>query len=294
MNTDNLVKKFAEAGVKLVIEKTPISRVRDNRDTFQMDIKRKGKGPNSEYFAIWVGAEENLAVVQGVDSNSKQLVLMIKETQREFLDLIPAHVLRHQQQRWGGTWQKEFAREHGEPQSAVVKKGNLWYLRRNTTDRKRHFLLGRDERQLFMCQLPKACTTVAQAHDCLKAPTLRMFGGQIPGKTFRQGEWFFINPSDEALKELEEAIKQNRAVIKRKVSIGSIIRRAGKPHVAEETVCRKLLTKYPGSESDTIHLYVRGSIRHSDHKTLKFSNWRRVVKNGENTASQSLGGSWID
>jgi hypothetical protein len=28
----------------------------------------------------------------------------------------------------------------------------------------------RDERQLFMCRLPRACTTVRQAHEALRPP----------------------------------------------------------------------------------------------------------------------------
>ena len=66
------------------------------------------------------------------------------------------------------------------------------WVRRSTDARKRHFLVGRDERQLFMCRLPRACTTVAEAHAALRVPEAKMEARSVLERALRQGEWFFV------------------------------------------------------------------------------------------------------
>lgn len=326
-STENLVKMFGKAGLKLVPAKTPING--SNEDIFQLDIKRLRKNDaGSEYFEVWPGHEGNLAVVQSLDADLGQVVLMVKEPKREFLDEIrdfkwtlrskPAGVSARQWliQKIAGVTEKDiqaggmynFALQRQRRVSEnLVEKSGKWFMKQTTTDRTRHFLLGRDERQLFMCQLPRPCTSVAQAHECLKAPNLKMFEGRAPGRTIRQGEWFFVNTSDEEQEVLEKGIKTGKINVVEKANIGAIFRRRGKPHTADFLCTHtfpKKTKKGVGADASQAKIeyeeravFVRGAIRHSDHKTVKFSKWRRVVKNNEQEATGSFGGfggSYID
>jgi hypothetical protein len=254
MKTEHLIERFADAQLTLELAKAPFARAMNADDIFQMDIRRrKQRSAHSEYFLVWPGHADNIVVVQGVDARERQLVLMVREPEREF----------------------------------YVPTRNGGFLRRTTPGSKRHFLAGRDERQLFMCRLPRACTTVRQAHEALRAPQVKESRSAID-RTLRQGEWFFLVPSETEREELESAIAGHRSWIRNKVSIGSIIFRAGKPHVADELVVHRNAT----GEN---RVYVRGAVRHADHKTLRFDHWREVVRNREVDAIPApLGGTWID
>jgi hypothetical protein len=254
MNTENLIDRFADAGLSLSLAGAPFN---SNADIFQMDIRRRQpRDAHSEYFLLWPGHTDNLAVVQGLDEDERQLVMMVREPEREF-------------------W-------------VPVRQGKKTVMvRRTTPGNKRHFLAGRDERQLFMCRLPRACTTVRQAHDALRAPEVKDSRSAVE-RSVRQGEWFFLVPGDAEIAHLENSIAGHRSWVRRKVSIGSIIPRAGKPHVADELVV------HIGEAGDS-RVYVRGAVRHADHKSLWFDHWRQVVRNREVTENRSLfGGTWID
>jgi hypothetical protein len=254
MNTENLIDRFGDAGLTLELAGAPFNR---NADIFQMDIRRRDRrAAHSEYFLLWPGHRDNLAVVQGLDAGARQLVLMVREPEREFF--VPRRVGRE-----------------------------TIMVRRTTPGNKRHFLVGRDERQLFMCRLPRGCTTVREAHDELRAPEVKDSRSAID-RTLRQGEWFFLVPGDEELAQLESALRSYRSTARRKVSIGSVIPRAGKPHVADELVVHL-------TEAGESRVYVRGAVRHADHKTIWLEHWRQVVRNREVTEAPSLfGGTWID
>jgi hypothetical protein len=157
----------------------------------------------------------------------------------------------------------------------VVTRGR-GFVRRMTTSTQRHFLVGRDERQLFMCRLPNACTSVREAHETLRPP-------EVKDDAIRQGEWFFLTLPQHELDGLKHDLAKQQIWPRLKVSIGSIIIRRGKPHVADELVVRK------GK------VYVRGAVRHDDHQTIRFYEWRQVVRNREVDEVGSLfGGTWID
>ena len=310
MNTDNLIKKFADVGLKLVISKEPISigfsRDSRNEDVFQMDIRRKkSSDPGSEYFVIWPGHEDNIAVVQGFDKGFSQLVLMVKEPVREFEDTISPAIVKVHQKSDGKDWLKKMLSANRlSMRDVVVSEGSKLVIRRKTTDNKRHFLLGRDERQLFMCPVNGRCTTVKQAHDSLRTPTVDMFEGRASGKTYRQGEWFFVNLSQTEKDEINRRIKAHDIVVRKKMILGA----GGKPHTADEGCVVRLSAPGIGKDSSGnirdvrnsntipagVNMYVRGGVRHTDHKTIKFKDWRRVIKNAEGEASRSLGGTWID
>jgi len=140
---------------------------------------------------------------------------------------------------------------------------------------RRHLLVGRDERQLFMCELPKPCTSVKQAHDVLRPKFLRE-------ATVRQGEWFFVPATPWEVSNVSRALRGNHTVVRKSTAINHFIPRAGKPHVVDE------LVPFGG-------VFARGSVRHPDHKTIWLRDWHRVVKNLEVVPEGTvLGGTWID
>lgn len=317
MRTD-LIKKFAEAGLKLKIEKDPIVGFRNNEQTrmmFQLDIQ-KGKD-GKELFRIYPGAETNTIQVTATDDRLEQVVLAVKERAVEFETEIPYTTVYHQMKRHqehGDKWIEQMAREHGRKPQDITKV--MWpkgkngtprvFMKMKTTDGRRNFLAGMDERSLFICQLPRMATSVKAAHDMLKHPTVTMLEGTLPGKTIRQGEWFFANltPTDEAA--IEETLKKGVA-IEKKCPIGVAVsdelvrqggrarQRVGNPHIADEVLVVNREVKIGFRNGRRRDVYVRGAVRHVDHETVKFASWRRIFRNMEaNQGSSMLGVNFVD
>lgn len=171
-------------------------------------------------------------------------------------------------------------------------------------------LMGHDERHWFIART--GGNTVAEARDDLKPPEVlerekrakvkRSKRNKRKNAAFiRQGEWFFLPEPDFDPGKMP-VISHNEP----------LRRGAGKPHMAEEA-CRV------GGETVRVHpiyarngmsmnaynklinskdfenkrkyswqtltrgarVYVRGKIRHPDHKTLKLRGWHQVVPNTE-------------
>jgi len=128
---------------------------------------------------------------------------------------------------------------------------------------------------------------VREAHGALRAPQVSESRSALE-RSLRQGEWFFLVPGAGEIAHLEAALFSDQSCARRKVSIGSVIPRAGKPHVADELVVHR-------TEAGESRVYVRGAVRHADHKTIWLEHWRQVVRNREVTEAPSLfGGTWID
>ena len=163
-------------------------------------------------------------------------------------------------------------------------------MTRKTTGQKRHFLCGLDERQLFIAQLSSPVSSVREAHDSLKRPEVTLVEGKV-GRIVRQGEWFFLAPTEEELERIRLGLKKNIIFIQRKVPIG----RGGNPHTADELLVlpgtRVPDGKFPVRATET---FVRGSVRHIDHATASFMTWRKVIRNNEANAGQALGVGWVD
>lgn len=90
---------------------------------------------------------------------------------------------------------------------------------------------------------------------------------------------------------VESAAKADKGrSVQRNIGIAQAARlnRAGRPHVADEVV---VLT--PDGREDRPRIYVRGAVRHPDHKTVEFFWFRRTVPNRERFA-QPAGVFWID
>ena len=314
----NLEKSFESA--ELVLEELDHNPVlRNNDHTFFMDVQRKFKGPmRGEYFRIFKGHPDNLVQVLNVDKKIKQLVLLVKEPPREFainqfVSARDAARFKAQGEPHGRTWVEQL-KISGLPRVNAVRIGkvektfikhsgngyNVEVFQKAPADT-RWYLCGVDERQLFIAQLPKHCTTVKQAHDELKGGRVETAEGRAGGNTLRQGEYFLLNLTPDQDEMLRTALKAKRVFIQKDVNIGVItgFRRGGKPHIAEEAVvlpARLEVHGYPVNRERDV--YVRGRIHHPDHRTIKLGAWRRVLKNNEPNMEGSQRGAngvyWID
>jgi hypothetical protein len=188
---------------------------------------------------------------------------------------------------------------------------------------KAKFLCGHDERHWFVAAIPEAAPvgTVDQAKEALKPTGVRQAANQAGldvserntrrNEVFvRQGEWFFI-PAPEA-KVDEKLVIRNEPL-----SRG----RGSKPHTAEFCFRSKGITvyvspEYPQGTSYEVYqrvikeepskakrfqqrvrdaeVYVKGTIRHADHKTIFLDIWHRVLMNTENQAAAMSHVAFLD
>jgi len=310
-----LQKAFQKAGLTLTYADQPFARGGNADDVFGLDIGRTVSGNRrDEFFRIWWGHEDNELQVVSVDKRLAQVVFLVREPVREFTTALPEFAVRAH----GGTEEgfKAMLAQNGIKPRDVIEKNlsrNYVLVRRKTTRAVRHYLMGRDERQLFIAELRSPATTVKQAHDSLKSEDVTFAEGRAPGKTLRQGEWFFVNPTPEELAMLEQAIKDKRTIVARKVDLRGAMARndvsgrwrrstkvtrnvGGNPHVADEVVTSvPAVLEHGFPVRQRMEVYVRGAVRHVDHTTIKLKTWRKVIRNNEGGTTASLGGgSWID
>jgi hypothetical protein len=293
-----LEEQFEKAGLTCQILKQPIRSV--NSDIFQMDIQRKIRGnARSEYFRIWPGGEHNRVEVVGVDKEIGQLVLMVAEEKRIFWSPLLDHEVRMAERMASREKISVLdAIKRGRNTKDVRKVGERKYEARATAGgEKMHYLCGVDERQLFIARLPKAVSTVRDAHACLKRTDLLLAEGRAPGKTIRQGEWFFVPATHEEVQEIEFGLKKKRMFTVRNERIPG--RNGGKPHVAEQMVKTIGLPLRHGFAVRDKEVFVKGRISHSDHESLNLRTWHKVILNNEGGGSQmpnqsATGVYWID
>lgn len=270
-----LPRQFNAAGLALDLVDVPLAPQRTRGDgvdhIVQMDIARPPRHP-SERFQIYPGAKDNRVEVLGVDRPHQQLVLFVHEPARAFTVRVPKR-----------SWRT--------PGERVVRETATERWVEHTTDaRKRHFLFGMDEQHYFMAELPHGVSSVHGARESLRAPEVPPNLRSRDGRVVRQGEWFFLPMKAHDLVEVEAASARNGARTDIGIAQAARLARAGRPHVADEVVV------LPGLSPDaaaTPRIFVRGSIRHPDHKTITFREWRRVVPNRERF-EQREGVLWID
>ncbi len=191
-------------------------------------------------------------------------------------------------------------------------------------DGKHKFLCGHDERHWFVAAVPErsGASTVSQAFEALRPSAVRaeLSRKHVRVKNrnrrrneafLRQGEWFFVPVS-------------------RPVSFSPLIilkdeplrRGGGKPHLCEELVrvggeLVYVCNQYPngvtegqyrrliGQKPELRHLhwitqrrnpgvFVRGRVRHSDHKTIFLDGWHEVLMNTETQAAAMRHVAFID
>jgi hypothetical protein len=189
---------------------------------------------------------------------------------------------------------------------------------------KQKFLCGHDERSWFVAAVPEkaSASTVKTAMEALKPPAVLMAQEQagLDGRQrlrrknrafVRQGEWFFI-PQPTVTIDARRVLRNE-----------PLRRGAGKPHWAEhcfrtggETVYvsqaapngftdaeyRMWLDRNPtlrGKVSWTVmrrdaEVYVRGRVRHPDHKTIVLSEWHLVQMNTETQAQAMRHVAFLD
>jgi hypothetical protein len=298
VNLDNLVKTFASINLPLKIMVQPLVRSAGS-DIVQIDITRGIKGnTRSEIFRIYPGHESNLIQVMNSDKTIHQLVLHVKEEKRKFFMEVSAGVMKFLRKRHE-TLTSEIISKHvrAGKKAKFYEKYGVWGSDEETSGNSILYLMGLDERQLFIARLPTKITTVAEAHKSLKGTEVTTAEGKAPGKTIRQGEWFFIHATPTEIEEINNNIKKNLIVVRKKYSIGhnSVMPNS---HVADEAVIlppEKLSHGF--SVRQRPEIFVRGSVRHRDHGTVKFGSWRRVIRNAEPASAGTTsrdGMMWVD
>jgi hypothetical protein len=189
---------------------------------------------------------------------------------------------------------------------------------------KHKFLCGHDERHWFVAAIPEkaAVSSVRSAFDALKPDAVKAIETRLGVKPryrnrrrneafTRQGEWFFVPIENEQLVN-ERLILQNEP----------ISRGGGKPHMCEELVRQGgqlvyVSNQYPQGLSEDqrrqlmrlkpelrhLHwvtqrrnpsVFVRGRVRHPDHKTILLDGWHQVMMNTENESLAMRHVAFID
>jgi len=299
LNLLNLKEKFEKVGLNVVLETAPIRKGRGMNDIFQLDIQRNIKGTSRwEKFRIYPGHPDNIVQVRDIDKDSKQVLLLVQEPVREFDNVVP--ITRF------NTFKR--IKEEAEKRRGILriyKQGKEAHVIMKAPGGKRYFLLGVDERQLFIAQLKGAATSVEGAREQLGRSVQFADGSRRTSSLDRQGEWFFLETNQSTRDAIEKAIRQTRTAIHRKVNVGTFLNRpGGNPHIANEIVIlptneRDKIERMAGASPRRLlrnRVFVRGSIRHKDHKTVTFSQWREVIANNEgDTAMATANGVfWID
>lgn len=189
---------------------------------------------------------------------------------------------------------------------------------------KHKFLCGHDERHWFVAAVPESrpVSTVATAIEALKPDGVRWRERRLPLKPsdryrrrndvfVRQGEWFFV-PAPRWFRVKESLILKQEP-----------LRRAGgKPHMVDELVRDGgepvyVCAEYPNGLTPRQYqvlisrkpklrglgwivqrrnpsVFVRGKVRHADHKTIVLDGWHQVLMNTENESVAMRHVAFID
>ncbi|MEW4528289.1 hypothetical protein [Maioricimonas sp. JC845] len=190
-------------------------------------------------------------------------------------------------------------------------------------DEKHKFLCGHDERHWFVAAVPEraAASNVRTAFEALKPPAVRneLLRQKVKPKNrnrrrneafLRQGEWFFVPIGEHSFPELH--ILRNEP----------LRRGTGKPHMCEELVREGgelvyVSAQYPAGLTEPQYhrllsrrpklrnlqwipqrrnpgVFVRGRVRHADHKTIVLHGWHQVLMNTETQAVAMRHVAFID
>jgi len=184
---------------------------------------------------------------------------------------------------------------------------------------KSRFLLGHDERHWFVAAIPEQSpvSTVAAAKLALKPEEValreisvraRIRDRRINKARIRQGEWFFVPAK--GVKVAPHRILKNEP----------LRRGGGKPHVCQELYREGGETVYVNRDhpngltlaeysrlSEKVRTrpgwrrmvrnpraFVRGTVRHSDHKTIFLEGWHEVFVNTESRAAAMRNVAFLD
>ncbi len=254
MDTTDLLTKFARIGARLKVADRPSRRSRVPLGAVSLDVQADRNG---EFFEVASpgGTDPEVAVLD-VRPADRHLLLMVRE---------------------GGE--------------------------------KHKFLCGHDERHWFVAAVPETAPvgTVRQAKEALKPPEVQVAQGRRGLRAEarnrrknaayrRQGEWFFLPVPgfavDESLVLRNEPIRRGDGGNPHWVE--SCYRTGGETvyvcsrHPNGVTVPRyqQILAGNPKAKGwnwQTMRrnpgVYVRGSVRHADHKTIVLHGWHRGLMN---------------
>jgi hypothetical protein len=269
MDIDNLLAKFSRIGARVKVADHPTRRFSAGSRVVSLDIREDRDG---EFFEV----------IRQRQTDPEVAVLDVQPSDRHLLLLV---------------------REGGE---------------------KHKFLCGHDERHWFVAAVPESAPvgTVRQAKEALKpievqiAQDLRKLRAEARNRRKnaayrRQGEWFFLPVPgffvDESVVLHDEPLRRGNG---------------GRPHWVEfcyrtggETVyvCprhpngvtakeyQRILTANPRAKAwgwqsmrRNPGVYVRGSVRHADHKTIVLHGWHRVLMNTEGQAKAMRNVAFLD
>ena len=269
MDTSNLQIKFARMGARIKVADRPARRRRVASGVISLDV---GEDRDGEYFEI----------VRSPNAEPEVAVLDVEPADRHLLLL---------------------ARDGREKQK---------------------FLCGHDERHWFVAAIPESAPvgTVRQAKEALKPTEVQAAQSRqgLRAKAWnrrknaaycRQGEWFFLP---------EPGVRVNDDL----VLCNEPLRRgdSGKPHWVEFCyrtggesvyVCPRhpngvsakehqlILTANPRAKAwgwramrRNAGVFVRGRVRHADHKTIVLHGWHRVLLNTEGQAAAARNVAFLD
>jgi len=177
------------------------------------------------------------------------------------------------------------------------------------------FLCGHDETEYFVAAVPGPASNVAEAMEELKPGIVHTAQKRKGVKTkdkkkrktgayIRQGEWFFIpaNPKidtnlilkNEPLQRTqrskphiaEEAYRYGgNAVFTHPLAQGKIFTQAEVEKLVKTNFSYRRTAKEFAHRMVDAKVYVRGKIRHPDHKTIVLKTWHEVVPNLEQKAA---------
>lgn len=203
----------------------------------------------------------------------------------------------------------------------LKQKDRHLLLMTKSNEGKSKFLFGHDERDWFVSAIPESssASNVAQAMEALKPTTVKEAQSkkQLKSKEKknrktsayrRQGEWFMIPAPN--LKVDKKLILKNEP----------LQRGGGKPHMAEflyriggtavwvnsrhpNGLTKKEYEKLDKNERSKgmfrtmtrdAKVYVKGKIRHSDHKTIELNEWCEVQLNTESQSKAMKSVAFLD
>jgi hypothetical protein len=189
---------------------------------------------------------------------------------------------------------------------------------------KSKFLCGHDERHWFVAAVPESAPvgTVRTAKEALKPAEVLVEQGRLGLRAaarnrrknaayHRQGEWFFVPAPD--LKVDESLVLRNEPISRGARSkphrVEFCYRSGGetvyvsrhRPNGLNEREYRELLLERPATKdwdwrimTRNAVVYVRGRVRHADHKTITLHGWHRVLMNTEGQARAMRNVAFLD
>ena len=200
----------------------------------------------TEHFMVDVGDEKNRVEVLSIDKNFRQLILLVKEPKREYT--IPR----------------------------ADNEGKIIQIKEHTDPTERRYLMGLDEKHLFISGLPKEdVNTVAEAHQALKHRAV--IEAEKQGREIkRQGEYFFVLLTAREQEELMVKMEKDKRILCKRDKLS---RNRQRPHFVRRLIRMRRKRK----------IYAQGTVTHEQHEPLILPTWHRVYRNRE-TESPGISG----